>query len=235
MLAERLNSPITVVETPGFGMQPASLTATQRIGLAAGRADSLARVIASSVLDVSTGQRPYALLGYSLGASVAAAAAGEIARSGGARQPRAIVLIDPPGVTRWRLHRFVRANQADARHVDAVIAANSTHSDAVLPLDRRDELQGVTRRLDLAALVWWLSRGTLAQDLAPSRAPLELIRFADSHLCPRQDASELVALRASRQLPARMVELSGTHATWHALDALDDIAAAISFDTWSGK
>lgn len=165
--AERLNSPLTVVEAPGFGIEPTGLTVGQSVGLVAGRAERLASVVASHVESSSRGPAPYALLGYSLGASIAAAVAGQIAQRDGAAQPEAIVLIDPPGVTRWNLRAFVRANQEDASYVDAVIVANAKHSNSVLPLDRRHERQATTRRFDLAALVWWLSRGTLPTDLEP--------------------------------------------------------------------
>lgn len=224
LLATQWNAQLTVVDTPGFGHGAARLTVTQRRSLRRGDFTEVARTMVRAAQEHHRPLRrgPVALVGYSMGASLACAAAADA----GLLRVDSMILIEPVAMRRWNLARLIRAVRTEDTFLDDYLDANRVVPDAVLPADRRGEPSPPRSRTDLAHLGFALSRGRLLSDLVRANMiqgfPVEIVHGVDSQLSRRADIEHLVAICRRSGMRAFDVPVAGRHPLWHSLP---DVAA----------
>lgn len=217
ILADEWDARVTVVDTPGCGHGGATLTRKERAGLRHGDFTEVARRMVSAVseLEPRRRRRPITLLGYSLGTSVAAAAAADP----GLMHVQHLVAIEPVAL---RIRNPLRLMK-DARSEDAYVAEYRMRN-----TDSRDK--GVpaspASRHDLARLGFALSRGTLARDLLRAgrvqRFGVQIVHGRDSLMSPAADVTRLAVACRRSGMDIRDITVEGRHALWHSLP---DVAA----------
>lgn len=223
LLAAEWNARVTVVDVPGCGRGNARLTKADRSGLRRGDFAPLARRMVRSAQDVNPNllRRRTFLVGYSLGASLAAAAAADA----GLLHVGQLALVEAVALERWNPLNLLRTVRKEDRATAAV-------SDAFLE-------QGVAPpRGELALLGYALSRGWLTSDVVRANSlhdlRVQLVRGYDSSLC-RRPASE----RAARFMRRNGVEVSqlampGRHGLWHNEADVSELAQ-LMLDDWPGS
>lgn len=125
------------------------------------------------------------VLGYSLGASFAAAMAAVSGTAETGPPMETVVLVEPVAVQRWSAAVLLSAVRRENRLVGAHLEETATVAGAVPPLEARpDAAPNTRRRVDLLLLANALRAGCLSDDL----------RAATRRPAPR--ASRLVVVRA---------------------------------------
>src|SRR4051812_13568703 len=122
VLASVWQAQVTVVDIPGNGHGYARLTSAERAHLRTGRFDTVAdRMVAAAVEHhPRLKHSPVVALGYSMGASLATAAA---ARSNTLRINR-LVLVEPVANRRWSISELLRSVRAEQAYVEADLDRN---------------------------------------------------------------------------------------------------------------
>lgn len=217
VLAEEWDARVTVVDTPGCGHGGATLRRGERAGLRHGDFTKVARrmVSAASEFEQHLRSRPVTLLGYSLGTSIAAAAAADP----GTVRVQHLVAIEPVAMrTRnpFVLMRLARSEETFASEY----RTRNRDSHAVY------EPGGPASRSDLARLGYALSRGMLTRDIMRAgsfqRFGLQIVHGRDSQLSPAGDIARLVTKCRKSGMEIRDITVEGRHALWQSLP---DVAA----------
>jgi pimeloyl-ACP methyl ester carboxylesterase len=225
VLASVWQAQVTVVDIPGNGHGYARLTSAERAHLRTGRFDTVAdRMVAAAVEHhPRLKHSPVVALGYSMGASLATAAA---ARSNTLRINR-LVLVEPVANRRWSISELLRSVRAEQAHVEADLDRNHNgDNDAVAA---RGPATGVYVRdwPDLCHLGFALTRGSLYADMLRahrhSNCALALIHGTDSRLARRRDIKRFTHRCRSAGITTDAIEMPGHHSFWHALP---DVAVA---------
>lgn len=226
LLARAWNAHVTVVDAPGCGHGGAGLTGAERRALRGGDFTVVARRM------VHTAQRhnrrlqrgPVMVAGYSMGASLAAAAAADP----GLVRVTNMVLVEPVAVRRWNLASLLRSVRAEDRVLDDYLDHNSGVPGAVLPTVRRGEPMPPHSRTDLAHLGWALSRGQLARDLLQANMiqdfSLQIVHGVDSRLSRAADVLRLTARCRRAGMEVHDIPVDGRHALWHSLPDVAGLA-----------
>lgn len=227
LMARTLHARLVVVEVPGFGVAGSRLSRRERLALLGGDFGPLAERMfdaAATVLD-DAHDRPLSFLGYSMGASLAAAMAAIGLRRG--RDVGAVVLVEPVAIHRWRLRELVAATRREDRLIDAYVAANDDVANAAAPwVDRPGVRPSTNRRVDLLLLGAALRHGGLGRDLrASDMRPRQVVvvRGDCSALSDAAYVPTLAGLRARGVETAELV-VPGHHAFWHSLAAVADMS-----------
>jgi pimeloyl-ACP methyl ester carboxylesterase len=224
LLAAEWDAQVTVVDAPGCGYGGARLTRTERRACRRGDFTPVARRI---VHVAQAGQHclrrgPVTVVGYSMGASLAAAAAADP----GLLRVSNMILVEPVAMRRWNLLGLLHAVRDEDRVIDEYLDRNSTFADAVPPSDRRDEPPPSTSRLDLAHLGFALSRGRLATDLKRAHViqsfPIQVVHGVRSRLSRNAIVERLGKVCRRAGIEIEDIPVGGRHALWHSLP---DVAA----------
>lgn len=228
VLAHAWDAAVTVVDTPGYGYGGARLTGAERRGLLRGDFTALARRM------VRVAQRhnprlltqPVHVTGYSMGASVAAAAAGDA----GLLRIDELVLVEPVALRHWHLTSLLRSVRLEDGTVDDYLAHNDELAGAVLPESRRGEEVPHSRR-DLALLGFGVSRGRLPRDIlqaaAIQRFGVKVVHGTDSRLSRAPDNASLIESCRRAGIDIQDIAVEGHHALWQSLPRVDDLASRI--------
>ena len=225
-VAATLSARLLVVETPGCGYTPARLLGRERVALLRGDFRPLAaRMLAAAVaVDRDSGhQRAMGVLGYSMGASLAAAMAA--GASGGPQVIDAVVLVEPVANRRWSPQALVAAKRAEARLVGEYLAANQNLPGAVAPpahtpgaaLPHQDRLGmllsgNALRGGRMSADVSVAARGRAGLPVVIARGDTSLL--SEAAACAHM-ASDLRATGAD----VHEVVVNGQHGLWQSLPA----------------
>lgn len=226
LIAERLRARLIVVETPGFGTAGSRVLPPERRALRRGDFGPLAaRMVtaAQSVLEETAAGEPISFLGYSLGASIAAA----MARAAADLQWRVdeLVLVEPVALQRWTALDLLAATLREDRWIDDHLATNETVPGAATPWDRRPGIRPPTeRRRDLLALALALRHGRLRTDLLTTPAQRVVVVRGDSSALSTTAADPAVARLRNRGVRVDELTVPGHHAVWHSLPTVDTIA-----------
>ncbi|MFJ9631407.1 hypothetical protein ACIRU8_27200 [Streptomyces sp. NPDC101175] len=231
MIAAMLRARLVVVETPGAGFAASRLQPEERRALLRGDFRVPARrmlraateVIGSAGPDGATG-----VLGYSLGASFAAAMAAVSGNAETGPPLETVVLVEPVAVQRWGATALLSAVRRENRLVGAYLEETATVAGAVPPLEARPgEAPNTRRRVDLLLLANALRAGCLSDDLrAALRRParrtrrLVVVRGEESSLSPRQAVRDLVTSAKGQGIEACLVHVPGPHGFWQSLPAV---------------
>ena len=228
LLCAEWGAQITVVDTPGFGHGGASLTTVERRGLRRGDFTVVARRMVRAAQDYHRPLRrgPVVIVGYSMGASLACAAAADP----GLLRVSDMVLVEPVAMRRCSLLRLIGSVRSEGTVIDDYLTNNRGFPDAVLPAERRNDPLPHRSRRDLAHLGFGLSRGRIASDLLHAnhiqRFVIEIAHGADSKLSRAGDVARLVTLCRRRGLHVLDVPVAGRHALWHSLPDAAALARA---------
>lgn len=221
VLAEELERRITVADAPGWG-HGGTLSAQQRADLRRGLFDSVAEPMVMAAIkqtpELST--RPATVVGYSMGASLAAAAA-----ASDRLDVATLVLVEPVGIRRWNPLSLLRAVRHEDQFTDDYLSRNP--ADAWESWDRRGEDPPPHRWADLATLGFGISRGGIMRDLERAAVrgklrELQIVRAASSQLCHRTDVESVAARATAMGVATRVHEIPGHHQVWQSLP---DVAA----------
>lgn len=219
ILAAEWDAQLTVVDVPGYGYGGGRLTPMERRGLRRGDFTVVARRM------VNTAQRhhaplrrgPVTLVGYSMGASLACAAAADA----GQLRVTDMVLVEPVAIRRWGLIRLIRSVRSEDAVIGDYLKNNDAFPDVVAPTEQRNAPRPPRSRRDLAHLGFALSRGQLVSDLLRAHTiqqfPVEVVHGMDSKLSPPTDVARLRAVSRRKRLDVLDLPVSGRHALWHSL------------------
>ena len=234
LLARSWDAALTVVDAPGCGYSGARLTGRERRALRRGDFTDVARRMVAAAQEVNHRLRrgPVLVAGYSMGASLAAAAAADPGRL----RVAAMILVEPVGVRRWNLLSLLRAVRIEDRTIDGYLAHNDGLTGVVQPADRRGEAPPRSR-LDLAHLGFGLSRGRLPDDLQRASRiqefPLQVVHGSASRLSRVADASWLVRRCRRAGIDVHDITVAGHHALWHSLPHVAGLARCTRLQ-WPG-
>jgi pimeloyl-ACP methyl ester carboxylesterase len=169
---------------------------------------------------------PVHVTGYSMGASVAAAAAADT----GLLQVGELVLIEPVALRNWRLTSLLRSVRFEDDILDHYLADNDGVAGAVPPGSKRGE-HAPHSRLDLALLGFGLSRGALSGDLLRAAAiqtfAVKVVHGIDSRLSRAPDIARLVRNCRRVGVDIQDVTVEGHHALWQSLPRVNQLAIRI--------
>lgn len=194
---------VVVIETPGIGTAGTRLSRPERIAALRGDYAPLAgRMVRAAREHGARGNGPVHLLGYSLGASLATAAAAAVEGF------RSLTLVEPVGLERVGPLRLARATRAEDTQLVTYLDETAAIAGAVAPTARPPRQGG----LDRVALPWGLTRGLLSMRIGslPPSLSLTVIRGDRSLICDAGGVSRLEGRARVRLVP-------GSHALWHSL------------------
>jgi len=239
VIAAVLRARLVVVETPGAGFASSRLLPEERRALLRGDFGAPARRMLRAATEVIGSDGPAGatgVLGYSLGASFAAAMAAVSGTSGTGPPLETVVLVEPVAVQRWSAAALVSAVRRENRLVGTYLAETATVAGAIPPLEARpDESPSTRRRADLLLLANALRAGRLSTDLGTAaRRPVRgtrrliVVRGEQSALSPRQAVRDLVTAAEGQGIGARLLSVPGPHAFWHSLPAVGSAATDLA-------
>jgi pimeloyl-ACP methyl ester carboxylesterase len=249
VIASVLRARLVVVETPGAGFAASRLLPAERRALLRGDFTVPARRMLRAATEFLTARDgdgvagtggPFHVLGYSLGASFAAAMAAVSATTRTYPPVESVVLVEPVALRRWSAAGLLTAVRHENRLVQAYVDHTATVPGAVRPLDARPGAAPPTRRrCDLLLLANALRAARLTDDLVtaarrqdgrPERRPRRLIvvRGDESALSPRQETQDLLAAAERHGITARLLRVPGPHAFWHSLPAVTAAATELN-------
>lgn len=224
LLRREWDAQITVVDTPGWGYGGARLTRLEQRALRRGDFTAVARrmVHAAQLHHLPLRRGPLTVVGYSMGASLACAAAADP----GLMRVESMVLVEPVAMRRWNLARLVHSVRSEDAVIDDFLKRNNEVPGAVAPAVRHDQSAPSQSRTDLAHLGHALSRGRLVSDLLRAHMiqsfPVQIVHGVDSRLSRDGDITKLVAMCRRAGMSIFNVPVDGRHALWHSLP---DVAA----------
>lgn len=226
LLANVWNANVTVVDVPGCGYGGARLTPSQRNTLRSGEFASVARQLVQTAQAHNTQLRrwPVTMVGYSLGASLAAAAVADP----GLVRVNSLLLVEPVALRRRRVSTLLRAVRAENRAVDEYIHLNEGIDGHITPPHRRREPMPPWSRIDVAHLGYGLSRGQLIRDLLKGHQiqcfSLQVVHGIDSRLSPPADVRRLLRQCRRNGMEVHDIPVAGRHALWHSLSEVTKLA-----------
>ncbi|TCC38893.1 alpha/beta fold hydrolase [Kribbella speibonae] len=227
-LSRRLGARIVVPETPGLGQIATRLTRRERGALLAGDYGVLARRMLAAAAHALPADERVHLLGYSMGASIAAAMA--------ACAPDHFVslgLVEPVGFRRWNPATLLRAVAVEDAAMDGYLAETYTVPGAVAPTDRvigaDPPVRNETDQLLLSSsLCWGRTRAVLGRVARQSpRLPVMIAHGDISTLSPLSDVDALVERLRDAGLEVQDAVLPGGHGLWHSLPRVERLANEI--------
>lgn len=226
VLSERLDAFVVVPQTPGLGASDSALLGPERRALLRGDFDPLARRLAVAAIEALPDGGTVGVLGYSMGASLAASAAITIPRA----RLATLTLIEPVGFRGQRPLRLMRAVREEDKQVHHYV--QESLDDAKPPARPPKDSPPKRHRLDLAALGVALCRGRsgLALERLASTGADPLVTLChgtSSILAPPQHVEELVERARAAGLTADHLELPGGHGLWQSLPRVRDLAAQL--------
>lgn len=234
LLAEVWNAQLTVVDAPGCGSGGARLRRVDRRDLRRGDFTSVARRMVHSAQHhhVPLRRGPVTVVGYSLGSSIAAAAAADP----GLLRVEGMILVEPVAVRRWNSMSLMTAVRAERPFADGYTSNNDAIDGAVAPADRRGEPAPHRSRRDLALLGMAVGRGRLSTDLVRAKMiqdfTVKLVHGTESHLSPSRHVTSFVARCGRAGVDVRDVPVPGHHALWHSLP---DVQALAELTHWPAQ
>lgn len=229
MLASLTSTRFVVVETPGYGTDGTHLTGLERraavrsdLGPLAARMDAAASAAA--------GQRPDAILGYSMGASMAAAAARQRATS--STPVSTLVLVEPVAVRTWSAAALIGAMRNENARVEEYLAETASVPGAVAPADRTPGARQPQRVLvDMLLTSNALRAGRLVEDVTTAvddSSRLVVIHGVDSFLSGRPGCARVLHAARSRGALAVDVPVPGSHGLWLSLPRVAQLAPLLA-------
>lgn len=229
LVAQRLRARVVVVETPGLGETPSHATGRERLALLHGDYGPLARRMLRSALAVTGGEDEEThLLGYSMGASVAA----EMAAAGLVAKPASLTLVEPVAAQAWNPVELGRAVLHEGAVVDRYLSETAGVAGACGPFDRAAHESRPSRSLlDQALLPMALCWGRLGRSIdayARFGGPLFVIRGRDSLLSRGAAVSRLVQRAARQGVDARETIVPGGHGLWQSLPRVERLADTLA-------
>ncbi|HEV3136663.1 MAG TPA: alpha/beta fold hydrolase [Pirellulales bacterium] len=228
LLAAAWNAQLTVVDVPGYGYGGARLTSTERRGLRRGDFSAVARRMVHTAQQhhPTLRQDPVTVVGYSMGASLACAAAADP----GLLRITAMVLVEPVAMRRWSLPRLIRSVHSENATINDYLEKNRDFSDAMLPPERRNAELPQRSRGDLTHLGFAISRGHLISDLLRANLiqqfPVEIVHGMDSQLSQAADIARMRTICRRAGINILDVSVAGRHALWHSLPDVAALARA---------
>jgi pimeloyl-ACP methyl ester carboxylesterase len=222
LLAEQWDARITVADVPGCGLGASQPTRQDRAALRRGHFGSISRRMVRSAQEVNPRLRRTRtmVVGYSLGASLAAAAAADA----GLLNVRLLTLVEPVAVRRWNPLQLLR-----------LVCVEDRASDAAVEL-RSSGCGNAPTRTDLALLGWALSRGRLAADvISASRFQnfsVQLVHGRCSRLCTQRDTERILRILRRNDVDASDLPVAGRHGLWHSMPTVAALAQSAA-QQWS--
>ncbi|MBB6000922.1 alpha/beta fold hydrolase [Streptomonospora salina] len=237
LIAAALRWRILVVDTPGYGYSQARLNALQRRSLQRGDFRPLAADMVEAALGTVSelGDHRVSVMGYSLGASSAAAIGRLVLEQGLVGSLERLVLVEPVAARRWSLARLGLANSAEAAKVDDYLGLNRRIDWAVPPTDRT--APGVLPRpsgSDMRAMILGLSCGELPRDVAGilrlcPGLPVDVVYGDASRFTPADALTRLAGVADRAGGRPRLHRLTGAHhALWHSLTHVERMTALLA-------
>lgn len=229
VLAEAWNARVAVVDVPGCGHGGARLTPSQRRALRRGEFAPVARqmVHCAQARNPRLRRGPVIVVGYSLGASLAAA----VVADPGLMRVSGLMLVEPVALRRWRVSSLLRSIRSENQVVDDHV--NQNHGLAAPP--RRGEPTPPWSRIDVAHLGYAVSRGRLGRDLITASqiqsVPVQVVHGVDSTLSRPDDVRRLVRRCRRAGQDVRDMPVAGRHALWHSLSTVAELAERTG-DMW---
>jgi pimeloyl-ACP methyl ester carboxylesterase len=230
MLAELTRNRFVVVETPGYGTAGTRLTKLERRAALHGDLGPLATRMDGAASAV-VGHPPDVVLGYSMGASMAAAAARRRAESAPGRVST-LILVEPVAVRKWSASALVAAMRKENELVDIYLDETKSVSGAAAPADRTPGTTPAHRGwIDMLVTANTLRGGRLAADVAAGVAPgsrLVVVHGSNSFLSERAGCARVLQAARSQGATAVDVPAAGSHGLWLSLPRVAELAPVVA-------
>ncbi|MCA2272427.1 alpha/beta fold hydrolase [Mycobacterium intracellulare] len=229
LLAQAWNARVTAVDAPGCGYGGTRLTPSQRRALRCGDFAAVARqmVLTAQAHNPQLRHGHTTVVGYSLGSSLAAAAAADP----GLMRVKNMLLVEPVALRRRTVAALLRAVRSENRVVNEYLDLNEGIAGQVEPPQRRSEPIPPWSTIDIAHLGYGLSRGQLARNLVSSRQiqrfSVQVVHGIDSTLSPPADVRSLIRQCRRDGLVMHDIAVTGRHALWHSLSEVTKLAARV--------
>lgn len=235
LLARRLEARLIVVETPGYSHARTRLTMNERLGLLL-KSDFVpvaARMLraAQAVDTTARTERRIGVLGYSLGASMAAAMAGMLSTD--RRGLNAIVLVEPVGHQSWTIRDLLTATRHEDTLIDHYLAENTRYPGVKAPNDRTP--RAATAKAygpDLWLLANAMRSGRLGEDVLAAATGtathLIVVHGISSLVSTRAASQQLVSAARARGITVTDLPVAGSHGLWQSLTQVDRLARQLA-------
>jgi pimeloyl-ACP methyl ester carboxylesterase len=230
VLAGLLAARIVVPETPGCSSEPSRVTFGEGRALLRGCYDPLAARMFSAArqhLRRDKGQ-PVHLLGYSMGASIAASI---LVTTTHEQLPlHDIVLVEPVAIRRWPVTRLIKGVRKEEAGTHAYLADNDSWTDAVEPSgDVPGGPRPATHVTSMLLEGNAIRAGRLPRDLAlglvrHESAATIIVHGMDSLLSRPESCARLVQCLQQHGREVVDVPVPGGHPLWHSLDDVTRLA-----------
>lgn len=238
VIAQVLQARLLVVETPGYSYTPTRLRGRERRALLRADFGPVAARMLTAALAVDRtdrGERQVGVLGYSLGASVAAAMAG-VANQQVEKQVAldSIVLVEPVANRHWSGPQLLSAMRTENKLIDGYLKTNDDVPGALTP---RGRIQGAPlprqHYLDLLLLSNALRAGRLVEELRAATAghpglTVVVAHGASSHLSQMDACRSMVRQCGEAGIDVKDVVVPGHHGLWQSLPAVKSLADSLA-------
>lgn len=234
LLSQLLSRPVIALETPGWMLRRGALPSPIRNELRRGHFARFADLLTRSLLELDPQliRRGPSVLGYSLGASTAAALAADLAAHGA--RLRGLTLVEPVAIRKQSIAELTWRNVRDALHSHHYSLPGEPEADGATPsppaVSNPWRARPLPRALALGRLVLAMSRGRIPQTLAtvPTEVPLMIISGGASMLAPDAAVRRLmIQLQQQGRSVNHHVVDGAHHALWNSESVVRDVAEHI--------
>lgn len=230
LLAHLWRARIIIPEVPGCSRQPSRLGPRAAAALAVGRFGPVAHEITRAALRFAEGVRRTDVLGYSMGASLAAAALAAVP----VQQLEAdrITLVEPVALTRWTPWGLMRATKVEDALAAKYVGQSMAWRGAVPPPEDSPTSERHRDPLSMLLMGHALQFGRLLPDLSrglahrPSAA-LVVVRGCTSQLFRSAALRRALAWSRTAGVPLMPITMEGSHPLWQSLDIVESMAARV--------
>lgn len=236
LIAQHLRARLLIPEIPGCSYHARTrLSRAERIGLLRSDFHPAARRMLDAALTVDAEAQhdlPYGVLGYSLGASLAAAMADVAHDPACGTELSTVILVEPVANRRWSIPDILQSNRAEDRLIGEHLRRNNEVEGAVEPSGLVSGSPKAHLYLpDLLLLANALRAGRLFEDLrSAARKPYRLVvaHGRGSRMSRCDAARQLVDDCQGIGVAALNVEVDGRHGLWQSLPDVDNLATRIA-------
>lgn len=221
LIAALLRARVVVVETPAFGPSASRLLPAERRALRSGDFGPLAArmldAAAPDLSDVADGRLSF--LGYSLGASIAAAMAR--AATAACWAVDHLVLVEPVGLRTWRTGSLLAATWRESRWDTTYRSDNPAVLDGFPPSPRRGADRGCGVRSDQLLLGAALRRGGIPHDVLNTTPPPHRTIVVSAERSTLGACRNMERSMSGNDRHVGVLTVPGHHGFWHSLPAVE--------------
>lgn len=238
LLADRWHARVVIPETPGCSLRPSRVTGAEASDLVSGEF----RVLGNRMLRLARAhlrdqlRLPTHLVGYSMGASVAAASISDSSNW----RPQSVTLIEPVALHTWSVGQIVsavrRENNLNSRYLEANASWRGTNQPPNQHGRRGPKRHRTSQLLQANAL----RAGRIPNDILEAHQrrsagvqaqPVIVVHGEESRLSTLEGNNRMLGGWSAAGLHATDIAMPGSHGIWQSLNCVETLAGRI-VETW---